>query len=314
MTFVFRIRFAVPEGHQIDTDQHELVLREEDSRRVSIRPLTPDTPISAARHFALTGAGYSTSDEAAVDAQKWIGALSLGFMSEFLPATFDRRSPRGGFAQGVLDAMNSGSDIALYNDGPGLKIVPEHPTPAFIGVTGAATAVKNAKGAVDAIREMYAAGISLDEEASLAIEMFSASLTLGDIDSRFLSLMIALEALIDQGKLPNSQLRTLKKLRTCLDDMGDLDGADAQQLRQALGTLKREPIGVAGRRLVSALGERSYGGWTPLELFRDCYDARSALVHGSVDRPDIELIRSLSGPLQLLIGDLVRVRVGIPLS
>ena len=82
-------------------------------------------------------------------------------------------------------------------------------------------------------------------------------------------------------------------------------------LSQTIAGLKKESINSAGKRLVATLGDRKYAGKSPKRFFRDCYDARSNLVHGNLGRPSVETIQGLLGPLEHFVRDLVLERNGL---
>jgi hypothetical protein len=312
MTFAFRIRFRIPVGQRIEHDEPELVLREGHERRVSIRPLNADLSVKEAREFALRGFGYATAEDATEDGQRWVGAMILGFVAEFLPADFEMRAPRGGFFQGMLDSISAGQEVAAYNDDPGLLVVPEYPPPTFGRMRADVIAGRNANGTVNAIKDAYDAELVPNSRTQLAFEMFSAAENMppGDTDSRFLMLMIAVEALIDPGDRPVSQVAVIDHLRAHLDSMSGTAVDDANSLRGALGQLKHESIGSAGRRLARSLGERTYLELSPDKFFTRCYTARSNLVHGSVERPEVEIIQSFIGPLRFFVRGLIRESAG----
>lgn len=312
MTFAFRIRFRVLEGQRLEHDEPEFVLREGPERRVVIRPLVAESTIKDALEFALRGSNYSTAKDAAEDGERWIGAMVIGFMAEFLPADFEIRGPKSGFYQGMLDSMSAEQGVAAYNDDPGLLVVPEDPVPVFGRLRADVIAGRNAEGTRTAILDAYEAELSPDDQTLLAFEMFSASQNMppGDADSRFLMLMIAVESLIEPGDRAASQIAILEELREHLKSIEGISADDANAIRGALGLLKDESIGSAGRRLANSLGDRIYLDLSPAKFFTKCYAVRSQLVHGNVERSDSELIRSLIRPLHWFVRDLLRNRAG----
>ncbi len=233
-------------------------------------------------------------------------------MAEFLPADFEIRGPGGGIVQAMLDDVSEQQGVAAYNDEPGLLVLPEVPPPVFSRIRADVIAGRNVEGTVTAIRDAYEARLTPDERTLLAFEMFTAaeSMPPGDADSRFLMLMIAIEALIEPGHRPQAQVDAIDTLKQQLASIDGLTPADADALRSALGQLKDESIGSAGRRLASSLGGRTYLEMSADKFFTACYTARSNLVHGNVERPDANYIRSLIGPLLHFVRDLIRERGG----
>lgn len=317
MTYAFRIRFRIPVGQSIEDEGSELLLSDNAGRRVSVKPLEDDVTIKQAREFVLRGVGYVTAEDAHEDGLRWVDALALGFVAELLPADFGMRVPQGGFFTAALDEMSAKQGVAFFNDSAGLIVVPEEPEPHFISVGATATAIRNSNATVAAITDVYDSGVRTNERTMLAYELFTAaeSMPPGNFDARFLMLVFSIEALVEQGRRPAPQLAVIDRLRGCLDSMDDLDASDVQPMRDALGQMKRESIGSAGRRLVATVGSPPYlDGRSAEQFFAECYTGRSNLVHGNVERPSTEVVRSMIGPLLWLVRDLIRRSAGIDWS
>ena len=72
---------------------------------------------------------------------------------------------------------------------------------------------------------------------------------------------------------------------------------------------QEEPITELGMTLARKL-DKEYDGKSPDELFRENYDGRSSLVHGSIDeekRPDLREIQRRLPHLQEFVMDLLEV-------
>lgn len=85
------------------------------------------------------------------------------------------------------------------------------------------------------------------------------------------------------------------------DEIRSIDGT-LQYLRNA-------SIGQAGRKLASRLGARTYAGKNPESFFSECYDLRSALVHGGHPRPSRSEVDHLAAPLESFVGDLLGIEL-----
>lgn len=286
-----------------------MTVYEADRVRVYVRSLVPDQPIKDAVELALRGEGYATERQAEESGRRWVHAFQLGMLAEFMATDFDERGgPQGGFHPLMLDAMSSQfPGHRMYADEPGLLVIPAEPAPMFSRVRAEGTAVKNAAGIVHQTRLVHAANTILDARSLLACEMYSGSQFMPGEDSRFLMLMIAVEALIEPDLRPRNELRAIDGV------LNHFESRELDSLRQTIEGLRTESIGSAGRRLAATLGDRQYDGRPAKRFFTDNYRARSALVHGNLDRPSIGTIRSLLGPLEHFVRDLVFLRNGLPL-
>lgn len=312
MSFMFRVTFSVGRTTRIDSPAQELVLEEDGGTRVYLRSIVPDQPVDQAVELALRGEGYSSETVAAEEGARWVDALQLGMIAEFMAVDFDeRRGPRGALGQASLDQINGvNPDVRLDSDRPGLVVAPEHPAPLFIRVRGEGIAGKNAEAIATKVKLAYRRNQRADDRSLLACEMYAASHAMPLEDPRFLMLMVAVEALIERGARGAAQLEAIDALVASLDEVG-MPKDEETSFRQTLLSLRTESISRAGQRLARSLDGRQYGGLPPVSFFKRCYDYRSALVHGHVRRPAMEEIRALLSPLEHFVRDLVLLRNGL---
>jgi hypothetical protein len=184
MTFMFRVRFRLPPGEQLNSDQLEIVLREGPLERVVIRPLTPEKVIRDEKLFALRGDSYATATEAERDGERWMSALALGFVAEYLPTDFELRVRTSHMAAEEVERLNSAGDFSYYDDEPGLHVLSEDPPPRFCGLRASGVAGRNEAATIAEIQKVYEAGLVADERVLLALEMYAASENMpeGDAD------------------------------------------------------------------------------------------------------------------------------------
>lgn len=311
MTYMFRVRFKVGPRTRIDAKVDELVLDETGGVRVFLRSLTAGQLVNDANELAMRGEGYATEAQAAAEGKRWVGALVLGMISEFVGTDFGERSPTGWMSPAGLELVSAANPgVRAYNDIAGLQVLSQSPQPVFSRVQATAIAGKNGDAIAAHVREAFSQHAEPDERSLLACEMYAASHFMPSEDSRFLMLMIAVEALIEAGTRSAAQVEAIDGLVEHLASLS-LSEEERRSLTQTIAGLKTESINSAGKRLAATLGDRKYAGKSPKRFFRDCYDARSDLVHGNLGRPGAETIRGLVGPLEHFVRDLVLERNGL---
>lgn len=311
MAYMFRVRFKVGPTMRIDAKVDELVLDETGGVRVFLRSLTARQLVSEAVELAMRGEGYATEAQAAAEGKRWVGALVLGMISEFMGTEFGERGPTGWISPAGLELVSAATPgVRAYNDIAGLHVFSESPQPVFARFQANAVAGKNGDGIAAHVREAFSQRAEPDERSLLACEMYAASHFMPSEDSRFLMLMIAVEALIEAGTRSAAQVEAIDGLVEHLASLS-LSEEDRRSLTQTIAGLKTESINSAGKRLAATLGDRTYASKSPKRFFRDCYDARSDLVHGNLGRPGAEKIRGLVGPLEHFVRDLVLERNGL---
>ena len=93
MTYMFRVRFKVGPNTRIEAKVDELVLDETGGVRVFLKSLTAGQLVNDADELAMRGEGYATEAQAAAEGKRWVGALVLGMISEFVGRVRRTRSP-----------------------------------------------------------------------------------------------------------------------------------------------------------------------------------------------------------------------------
>lgn len=141
----------------------------------------------------------------------------------------------------------------------------------------------------------------------LALALFNASFFQRSADSRFVLLVMAVEALIDPA--PRSA-----EARAYVDGLitqtrsSSLSEAEKQSIIGALRCLRNESINSAGRRLASArLPSKFYQDKLPPDFFSHCYQLRSNLVHGNLPFPTFEEVGAAAATLEVFVSDLLTV-------
>lgn len=145
---------------------------------------------------------------------------------------------------------------------------------------------------------------SVTSRQETAFELYSASFFVDNADARFTLLMMAIETLIDQKQRSEAAMDHVRGLIERTRD-SSLPEAEVQSMIGALEWLFLESIGQAGRRLVQSLTSKKYNGKPAVSFFTDCYEIRSALVHGGTPRPSRQEVDSRAATLEILVGDLL---------
>lgn len=315
MSFMFRMGFRIPPISRIDHDGPELILRDESSGRVAIKP-GPDAVVRDSVRFSIRGEGYSTEKDARQDGERWAAAVALGFVSEFVPPDFEWRRPSSNLSPAMLDQQSASAngDVRVYNDESGLQVKPEYPRPMWGRLDVKGQAYRNASATIAVIQEIYKEGLHVDDRTRLAIDLFSAAEHVAeDPYARFLMLMCAVEALITAGPRPAAQVAVIDALQETLTALPNLDADDHQQLANALNSLRRESIRTAGRRLASTLDPTRYDDQDASKFFDRAYTIRSKLVHGTTGeaRRHADDVRAVIGPMLWFVRDAILTRAGL---
>jgi hypothetical protein len=286
---------------------------EEHGEKVLIRARERGTALDDARDVVLVGERYDTADAANQAAALWVPRLQVALARLHLGADFGLRGPRSGITRYGLQMFEHQVGRRVLHDAEGKVMVYEcDPPPAFAAMGPVGFAVgKPAHRLVELMHVAAKLDVVLDEREQLAFDVYSASFFDVNPDARFLTLMMALETLIDQEGRSDAAVRHLRALIE-QTRASELTADEIASLANSLEELaKRESVGRAGRRLARTLGDTEYmPGESPPEFFTRCYALRSALVHGEYPRPERDEVNARAAQLESFVGDLL----GAPLS
>jgi hypothetical protein len=126
-------------------------------------------------------------------------------------------------------------------------------------------------------------------------------------DSRLLTLVSAVEALVERGLLDADERAVVDQLVAAIG-ASDLSAGARDSLSARVSDLGNESIARAGRRLVSRLNPEQYGGLRPERFFTQCYELRSRLTHGSTP-PPLDDIGNAAAELERMVRDLIALEL-----
>jgi hypothetical protein len=305
-TYCFRVGFRLGRRVRIQSDGHELVLRQNGDEHVSIRAGgDDDTPLKDAEQVSLRGGRYATEDSAREAGERWVFRLQAAFARLRIGADFGLRSPRGMITPHGLKWFESMTGRRMLASAPGVLVFECDPEPRFVRV-GPFSAVVGKPGErlVHLVNVAAHRGVVLSERDRLAFDLYSASFSETSADARFMLLMMPAETLIEQNDRPDDVRAHVERL---IEDTrnSQLASDEIESLVGSLEWLKVESVGQAGRRLAATLGDRKYMDESPSTFFTHCYVTRSQLVHGRFPRPAAGAVGTRAANLEGFVGDLL---------
>jgi hypothetical protein len=152
--------------------------------------------------------------------------------------------------------------------------------------------------------------LHLSEKQRLAAELYCLSFFDTSFRSRFITLVTAVEALLNPVMRPAKVQSLIDNVKASLRGL-ETDDATRESMRGSLDYMKYESIGQAGRSLAdSLLGDREYSGMKPGRFFNRCYGLGSEIVYrGAPSDSTVDLLQE-SNALQAFVGDLLIASFG----
>lgn len=285
---------------KLEADDEELELAIIGDERVWLE--APEAIRSAAR-LTLRGGPYSTAEVAWERAEHWLSTLTLAFLRRSISVDFLTRRSFLQLADHVLESMQNALPAGwrAVNDHAGIHVYSEDEKPIAVRMEAHGTVGNDP---AELVREFKRASVEVspNAHAALAYDLLSAAATMPSADATLLTLVNAIEALIDQGQQSVGVLRTVDHL---LQEVAasNLPRPERDALASRVRELKRESIRQAGLRLVRTLAPRTYNGMAPDRFFDFVYGLRSNLTHGT--HPALAEVQNAISELTKLARDLV---------
>ena len=149
----------------------------------------------------------------------------------------------------------------------------------FAATNADASVGKAAQAFVEQVAGAITIPVPMTAKQELAGEILSASYFEASDRSRFITLITAVEALLDPQPRSPAALELVARLRGIVNDSG-MDEATRAAMAGSLQWLRQESIGQAGRALATRLlPDRIYQAQAPERFFSFCYDLRSSILH-----------------------------------
>lgn len=312
MSYSFRIRVNRCPTATIQSDEISIAVSTNDEQiSVSLRS-SNEKPLEESEHYVLVGSGYSTKESANTDGIRYQYALMIALAISRIGVDFGIRAAKSSFTRYGLQWMEGRSGVRVLNNVHGLMVYETEPPPRFMAVSATPMICANCDSFVNNLHRAIKAQPLLSERELISFSLFNASFFQPTSDTRFILLVMAIEALIE----PKSRTENAVALVDSLIEQTKSSNCEQNEKNSVIGSLnwlRKESINRAGKRLVAErLGsEQKYEELSPPDFFGKCYKLRSDLVHGSMPFPSFEEVGSLVATLEVFVSELL-TRLYVP--
>jgi hypothetical protein len=305
MSHCFRIRFRLGDTARIGSDARELSLPTPfgSPEDVIIRP-ADSAVIRDAAELLLIGKWYASEAAAREAGIGWSDVTRRAFASCWIGADFGDREPA---EVGRTHVVEHGGERWIDDSNFGVQVFECEPWPRFArALSGSVITGPPEERVIEAITTATEHDASMSEHERLAYALYSASFSERSADARFMTLMMAVETLLDQPLRSQPVIDHVDALIQQTRD-ADLPPDQIASLLGGLVYLRRESIRQAGKNLARRLPRRFYMSKSPPAFFSDCWGIRNDLAHGAVSRPSLTEVATHADQLRHFVGDLLSV-------
>jgi hypothetical protein len=308
----FRIRIKLAESSVlgIKTPNREFILPDAHTK-IKLSSTNEDIPIEKSKTLSIIGFDFDSEEKARLAGERFQNALMVTFAHFRIGADFGSRTlARTHITDYGLNFFQKQMGVKIINDIHGLMTYESEPDIRF-GSFNMKLSVSTSESAIEeSLITNLNRKIEFTEIERLAFDFFNMSMFQENIETRFVSLMIALEILILPEKRDEKTIDIIDEFISIAKDSTDIKNDDIESLVRGLSGLKQESINQAGKKLMQKfLSKEQYGNMNVDKFFTACYKIRSKILHGASKFPEATEIGKLVSELEKLVADLLIILV-----
>jgi hypothetical protein len=282
--YAFRLRFNLA-STRINANTEELLLLSlPEGVQIRLRTGRAGEPIQNLERAAVLGSPYRSTEEARAAGEKSKTALLYWALDRRLGIDFGDGHPRTTITHAGLAQFRDQFGCPVRQDLHGLDVYEREPNLKFVLVDASAQVGVSGDTFISTFKREFNGTRKLSAKQSLSAEIYSSSFFDVSPRSRFITLVTAVEALLEPESRSEPVQLVIGEMER-LVSTPTIDKRTAQSIVSSLQWLKTESIGQAGRRVAARLlPSRRYDDKAADKFFNYCYTIRSELVHrGLID-------------------------------
>jgi len=309
--FNFRVRFNLPDGFRINSEEEKIELICLDSGiKLTLASGQTGVPIKECPRSVVTGKGFGTFEDAQAIAEKVKRVLLFWSVKYRHGIDFGDGRQRSIATNAGLALLEKEHGCPLRNDIHGVDVFEHVENLKFVHFGMQATAQKHPKYLVETFQEEIDAERTVTPKQELACELYASSWFDVSYRSRFITLVTAVEALIEQHEHASEVADWVRSAKISLAQLS-LPDAVAASIGGSLEWLRYQSISHAGRDLVKRLlPDTQFQGMGAERFFSQCYNLRSQILHNGALPQDKDMLQAANEAeefvAKLLLSSLMR--------
>jgi hypothetical protein len=292
LLYDFSLRFNFPEAYRINSDVEEIeLLALPLGERSRMRSGAIRTPIRDRAQVAVLGGPFTSEGEARDAAEKSKRALLYWAIEQRVGIDFGGGKQRSGVTKAGLASLQKQLGRPVRKDVHGIDVYAHVERLVFVGGHAEGQVGKHPPKLINIFQREYLHTRRLTEKQILASEIYASSFFDVSPRSRFITLVTAVEALLERPKRPDLVEELVKEFK----DKAHLLNIDKETKESITGSLRellRESITQAGRKLAGDLiPNKLFIGQSSADFFAHCYGLRSQILHrGKIEDGLVDLL------------------------
>ena len=275
----FRIRFDLSPMHRINSDVERVELLNLPSGEcIRLRSDVTGTPIKDHNHAAIIGGSYPSESLARQAAETSKRALLYWAIEQHAGIDFGDGKQRSVVTNQGLAFYEKQIGFPCRNDNQGIDIYEHVDNLRFVRFNADITVGISPPNLITTFQREYQNNRQLTSKQELATEIYTGSFFDTSARSRFITLVTAVEALLEPSKRSIEIQTLVDGFETATKTVKDVQNRDS--IQGSLSWLRYQSIGQAGRELANILlPNELFDGLPSSDFFTRCYNLRSSLLH-----------------------------------
>lgn len=278
-TFSFRLRFNFSDSYRIASDATELLLWSQDDLKFKLKSGTAASSLKETPRVAILGGIFSTPELAQYAAAQTKRAILFWAVEQRVGVDFGDGKQRNTLTTEGIRYFEELYGQPLRIDKHGIDVFETIENLVFLNASVDGQVGKNVDALIRTFHREFPKYRQVSEKQILASEIFASSFFDVSQRSRFVTLVTAVEALLECDKRSND-VQILVDEFVRLTDESLVEASIRQSIHGSLGRIRYEAIGRSGSALANRLlSSQTYGGKAAGSFFTKAYSLRSSLVH-----------------------------------
>ena len=279
----FRLRFNFPEAYRINSEKEMLeLLVLKAGERIRLCSDVIGTPIKEHARAAVLGGPYASEGQARDAAEKSKRALLYWAIEQRLGIDFGDGKQRSIVTNEGLEVLQKQYGCPCRNDIHGIDVYEHVENLKFVSFNVKETVGKFPLKLIDTFKREYLNSRRLTEKQVLSSEIYASSFFDVSARSRFVTLVTAVEALLEPLERSDEVQALVAELKamTLRSKRSKIDEPTRESIIGSLERLRHQSISQAGRTFADRLIPNDlFDGQSSADFFTRCYEWRSQIVH-----------------------------------
>jgi len=276
----FRLRFNFAEAYRINSEAEKIELLDlSPGEKITLVSGLSETPIKEQNHVAVLGKSFTSEAEAREAAERCKRALLYWAVEQRLGADFGDGRQRSWFTKAGLKYYEQKYGCPIRNDLHGIDVYEHVEKLKFASFNAKAELGKHVDRLINTFQREYMKSRHFTEKQLLASEIYASSFFDISARSRFITLVTAVEALLEPVKHPTEVEELVEDVKVKAKHLV-VDKDTKASIIGSFDRIRYQSRNQAGRMLANRLlPNEIFDEQASDDFFSKSYDLRSRLLH-----------------------------------